>query len=201
MKTQKLNDKEKEILKICNRNNSIITYKDCKKNDIDKIYLRRMKDKGVLFKLADGVYTNNKDTILDEMWYLQYKNKHLVFDRIAALSTLNETQFIPYRYDVATPYNIKINKKEKLNIRQYKNNLFNVGVIEVINNYGNKVKVFNFNRVIVNIIKNKDFSEFATKAIADFNSYQKNEKEFLKYCKMFNITKEMIDDRGVVINE
>ncbi len=200
MQSQKLNEKEKLILNICQKNNSIVTYKDCKENQVDKNYLKRMVLKGILSKLVDGVYTNDRNTIFDEMWYLQYKNKNIVFDRIAALSAINETQFIPYRYDVAVPYNTKINRKEKLNIRQYKSNLFEIGVIEVINNFGNRIKTYNFNRVIINIIKNKDFSEFAIKAIDDFNNCEKNKLQFLDYCNKFNITKETIESRGIVIN-
>ncbi len=193
----KVNENEKQIINICDKNNSIVTYKDCKKLNIDKNYLKRLVKKGLLHKIVDGVYSNNKNTLFDEMWYLQYKNKDIIFDRISAANIINQTNYMIHKYDVVIPRNRKVNNK-KTKVYYEPNETINIGAEYFINSHGNKVKAYCFERIIANIIKRNEESEFSEELIKNYINYENKDIPKLKsICKQLNISKERIYKLGI----
>ena len=62
--------KKELLLDYLDRNNGMITYKDCKKIGIPTIYLSRLENEGVIFRIAKGIYLSaNGD--FDEYYFFQ----------------------------------------------------------------------------------------------------------------------------------
>ena len=62
---------EEKILKILRDNNGIITAKEVKENNIEKIYLTRLVNKGVIDRVKRGLYVS-KNSWGDEYLNLIY---------------------------------------------------------------------------------------------------------------------------------
>ena len=70
--------KKELLLDYLDRNNGMITYKDCKKIGIPTIYLSRLENEGVIFRIAKGIYLSaNGD--YDEYYFFQYTSLPFIY--------------------------------------------------------------------------------------------------------------------------
>ena len=62
---------EEKILKMLNDNNGIITTKELNDNGIDRVYMTRLIDKGIIDRVKKGLYVS-KNSWGDEYFNLTY---------------------------------------------------------------------------------------------------------------------------------
>ncbi len=193
---------EEMIWKELRKNNHIITTSFCKAHNIPTVYLTRLSREKKLFKIASGVYSDEKDFV-DQCWLLQHKNKQIIYSHLSALSLINETEWAaPHRYYVSVPFGYKVNtNKYPLKLQYHNKRLYDLGVVEVETEEGRKVKAYSYERVVCDIIKNYDewYSEFTEKALDDYPHYKnKNIDELLRIAKIMNISKDELKEKGII---
>jgi len=178
-----------EILKLFN--NGYLTTKDVIEHNIPRIYLSRLVDEHVIERVSRGVYIKSND-IPDDMVVLQNKSKNAIYSHMTALYLYGLSSRIPIKYDITVNqgYNGKLQTENNVNLFYIKRDLLELGLTSYNLNSGYEIKVYDLERTICDIIKNRKRldQELVNKAIREY-FYSKN-KDTLKlydYAKKLKI--------------
>lgn len=179
-----------KILKIMKKNNEIITPSQLEKKGISRVYLSRMERKGIIEKIDRGIYVT-KDFKYDEYYLFQLKYPKAVFSYNTALYFYEMTERTPIKMDVTVYREYNPHRfKDFVNVYKISKELYNLGVTEKKSPQGMKVKTYNLERTVCDIIKNKDSIdiEIRNKAIKKaIKSKEFNASKMFEYAKKMNI--------------
>ena len=179
-----------KILKIMKKNNEIITPSQLEKKGISRVYLSRMEREGIIEKIDRGIYVT-KDFKYDEYYLFQLKYPKAVFSYNTALYFYEMTERTPIKMDVTVYREYNPHRfKDFVNVYKISKELYNLGVTEKKSPQGMKVKTYNLERTVCDIIKNKDSIdiEIINKAIKKaIKSKEFNASKMFEYAKKMNI--------------
>ncbi|MEG1009010.1 MAG: type IV toxin-antitoxin system AbiEi family antitoxin domain-containing protein [Clostridia bacterium] len=185
-----MNNSEK-ILKLIKDNRGIITTKELQSMGINSKILTRFIEKGIIERAYRGIYIDVNE-LEDTYFILQLICKKAIFSNDTALYFHGLSDRTPIKYTVTIPsgYNSRLLKDKRFNFFYIKENLYKLGVCNVITPYGNIVKVYDRERTICDIIKNKDKLDISlvTNAIKEYVNL--NDKDLIllhKYAKLLNV--------------
>ena len=185
-------------------NNTIITVKEAEKIGIKRQILSNLCKKGILERVKQGVYQKN-DTITDEFVKIQ-KNNNVIFSNTTALYFHNLTDRVPNTISITVPqgYNVlHITKKFKnLKIHYVKKEIFESGKIETLSKMGAKIYIYDKERTICDIIKNKekiDVDVFSKALKLFFKDKDIKVRKLIKYSKELKIEKKVREYVEVLI--
>ena len=186
---------ENEILKLFK--NGYLTTKDVNVNNIPRFYLTKLIRAGKIERVSRGVYVK-KNELVDEFIILQSKSKNAVYSNATALYLHGFSNRIPIRYDITinNGYNGSLQKEKNVNLFYTKREFLELGVINYKLNSGNIIKVYDLDKTICDIIKNKKKidAELFNKAIREyFYSKKKNTLKLYEYAKKMNIYNKVRD--------
>lgn len=178
-----------EILKLFN--NGYLTTKDVVENNIPRVYLSRLVDDKVIERVSRGVYIKSND-IPDDMIILQNKSKNAVYSHMTALYLYGLSNRLPIKYDITVNqgYNGNLQKDNNVNLFYIKKELLNLGLSTYKLDSGYDIKVYDLERTICDIIKNRNRldQELVNKAIREyFYSKNKNTLKLYNYAKQLKI--------------
>ena len=161
------------------------------KENIPKVYLTKLVKLGKIERVSRGLYTNKKE-ISDELLILQNKSKYAIYSNMTALYFLGFSNRLPIKYDITVPNGYKgtLQNNSKVNLYYIKKEYSNIGIITIKDNYNNDIRIYNLEKSICDIIRNKNRidRELYNKAIRDY--YYSKDKDTLKlydYAKKMNI--------------
>jgi len=194
---------EEKILKLAQDNNGHITTKVVEENDIKRQFLSYLLKKGKLERLERGIYILPSE-IEDIYFILQNKNKNLIFSHVTALRFHNLSDRIPHILDITVTkeYRGSLQKRENINLFRIKKEDINLGMIYVNSPYGNKIKTYDMERCICDIIKDKKYIELElfNKAIRGYHfRSDKNVFKLIDYAKRMGIEKEVLSTFEVLL--
>ena len=178
-----------EILKLFN--NGYLTTKDVIEHNIPRIYLSRLIDEHIIERVSRGVYIKTND-IPDDMIILQNESKNAIYSHMTALYLYGLSNRIPIKYDITVNqgYNGTLQKENNVNLFYVKRDLLNLGLTTYMLDSGYEIKVYDLERTICDIIKNKNRldQEVVNKAIREyFYSNNKNILKLYEYAKKLRI--------------
>lgn len=178
-----------EILKLFN--NGYLTTKDVIEHNIPRIYLSRLIDEHVIERVSRGIYIKSND-IPDNMVVLQNKSKNAIYSHMTTLYLYGLSNRIPIKYDITVNqgYNGTLQRDNNVNLFYIKRDLLNLGLTTYILDSGYEIKVYDLERTICDIIKNKNRldQEVVNKAIREyFYSNNKNVLKLYEYAKKLKI--------------
>lgn len=184
-----------KVLELLKNNNGIITTKQVEEIGINNKILTRMIEKGLIERVASGVYIGVKE-IEDTYLTSQATCRQGIFSNETALYLhgLSERTPIKYTFTIPSGYNTKLLKDKKYNFFYLKKEIHELGSCKVKTPYGNEVIAYDIERTICDIIKNKEKLDIyiVTNAIKD---YLKNKnKDLIKlhcYAKELNIDEKV----------
>ena len=184
-----------KILKIVEKNNGYVTTKEVVENGINKIFLTNMVRNGTLVRISRGYY-GLPNYIEDEYYKVASKSKNARFSMATALYLHNLSDRTPLVYNVTLPFGYSgvLQKEKNVILNFVKRELLDLGVIEMTSPFGMKIKVYDIERTICDIIKNKNKmdAEIFSKALKDYaKSRNKNLSKLTKYAKAMNIEKKV----------
>lgn len=194
-------DKEK-ILEIIENNNGIITNSEALKNGISRIALHRLKEQGIINSISRGVFSL-PDEIPDTLVIIQNRCKKGVFSHESALYFHELTDRTPSKHVMTVPsnYNTTSLKDLQVTFRYIKSNLIDLGKISMRTSQGNEVYVYDLERTICDIIRNKksmDINE-VNKAIRQYAKKSKSKYSILiMYANKLGMEKKLRDIMGVL---
>lgn len=180
---------ENKILNLFN--SSYLTTKDVVNNNIPRTYLTKLVKENVIERVRRGVYVK-KDVLVDEFVILQSKSKNAIYSNTTALYLYGFSNRIPIKYDITinNGYNGSLQKEDNVNLFYTKKELLDLGVINYKLDSGNVIRVYDLDKTICDIIKNKKKidAEIFNKAIREyFYSKKKNTLKLYEYAKKMNI--------------
>lgn len=144
-----------------------------------------------LKKLVAGVYLR-EDVWVDEMYILCLKNRKITFSHESALYLHNLMEREPRRKTVTVKhgYNAEHLRKKGIKVVSVLEKFVEIGKTEITTNFGNIVKVYDMERTICDIIRNKDDMDiqvFLTAIKEYMNRDDKNIPRLMQYARVFGI--------------
>ena len=180
----------KKILKIMKNNNEIITPAQLEEKGISRVYLSKMQEEGIIERIERGIYVT-KDFKYDEYYLFQLKYPKAIFSYNTALYFYEMTERTPIKMDVTVYREYNPHRfKDFVNVYKVSKELYDLGVIEKKSPQGMKVKTYNLERTVCDIIKDKDSIdiEIRNKAIKKvIKSKEFNASKMFEYAKRMNI--------------
>jgi len=145
-----------EIEKLIKKQNGTILSTDFDEYGIPRKYLQILINEGRLERCERGVYVA-VDAVEDEMFAMQKKYSKLIYSHETALFMHNLSDRTPFEFSATVPsgYKVVSNISDKFKIYYIKKELHELGVIYVENAFGNKIRVYNIERTICDIIKKR----------------------------------------------
>ena len=186
---------ENKILKLFK--NGYLTTKDVTDNNIPRFYLTKLMKESKIERVSRGVYIK-KNELVDEFVILQSKSKNAIYSNTTALYLHGFSNRIPIKYDITinSGYNGSLQKEKNVNLFYTKKELLKLGVINYKLGSGNIIRVYDLDKTICDIIKNKKKidAEIFNKAIREyFYSKKKNTLRLYEYAKKMNIYNKVRD--------
>ena len=132
--------------------------------------------KNKIIRLSRGIYTLPNE-LEDDYFIIGNKSKYAIFSNLTALYFHGLCDRIPVKYDVTVKsgYKGSLQKNDNINLYYVKKENFELGLTTIETNYGNNIRVYDVERSICDIIKNKNKLdlELFNKAIRNYY-YSKN---------------------------
>ena len=177
--------------------NGYLTTKDVTDNNIPRTYLTKLMKENKIERVSRGVYIK-KNELVDEFVILQSKSKNAIYSNTTALYLHGFSNRIPIKYDITinSGYNGSLQKEKNVNLFYTKRELLELGVINYKLDSGNIIRVYDLDKTICDIIKDKKKidAEIFNKAIREyFYSKKKNTLKLYEYAKKMNIYNKVRD--------
>ena len=144
------------IEELMKRNNGYITSKELDMFDIHRMYLSIMQDKDIIKKVASGIYIDTKNNV-DNYYVFGLSMPNVIFSHMTALYFHGLSLKDPNEvYDITVKRNYNSIHLRKHNVFYVDNDIYELGLIEVKTPMGNKVKAYDIERCICDIIRSKN---------------------------------------------
>lgn len=147
---------EEKIEKLLKQNNGIITTKQIEEIGISRVYINQLIESGIIERVKKGIYIAG-DMIEDEFYIFQMKNNNAIFSYNTAMYLFGETERTPDKIDVTvySGYNAQ-RFPNNMRVHYVKKDLLNFGAIIVNSPSGFKIKAYNMERTICDILKDRN---------------------------------------------
>lgn len=184
---------ENKILNLFN--NGFLRNKDLVDNNIPSVYLTRLVNNNVIERVSRGLYVRT-NSLPDDLVILQNKSKNAIYSNMTALYLYGFSDRLPIKYDITvnSGYNGSLQEVDNVNLFYTKKELLNLGEIVYRLDSGNLIKVYDLERTICDVIKNKNRldQELVNKALRKyFYSKEKNTLKLYEYAKKMKIYKKV----------
>ena len=186
-------DYHKLLETLLRENEGMLLTKDIIEAGISKQLLSKYVKKGYIERVAQGVYLS-KDAFEDEMYVLQARSKKAIFSHETALYLHDLTDRDPLQYTVTLPsgYNASNFKNDGIYVYFIKNDLLNLGVEYGKTPFGRNIRVYNKERTICDIVRNRNVIDSAiiNEGIRRYLSEkEKDIPKLLQYAEKFRVEK------------
>ncbi len=141
-----------ELMKI---NNGYITSKEIDNFGIHRMYLNIMYKKGIIEKVGNGVYIDSSK-IEDNYYIFSISMPNTIYSHMTALYFHGLSLKAPNdRYDITVRKNYNSKHLKNHEVFYVADNIYKLGLIEIKTPMGNKVRVYDMERCICDIIRSK----------------------------------------------
>ena len=184
------------IESIMKMNNGYVTSKELSNLGIHRMYLNIMWKKGIVEKVANGIYIDS-NKIEDNYYIFSLSMPNTIYSHMTALYFHGLSIKAPTdKYDITVrkTYNSKHLKNHDAFYVQ--DDIYELGLTEAQTPMGNKVRVYDIERCICDIIrsKNRMDSEHVKYSIRKYiRSKDKNLIKLSKYADKMGIKKEVMN--------
>lgn len=192
-----INESNIEIIqKLMEINNGYITTKELENFDISRNYLSIMTKKNMIEKVAKGIYIDA--TKIEDVYYvLSVSTPKIIYSHMTALYFHNLSIKAPdSSFDITVTKKYNNPKLKKHNVFYVDDKLYDIGITEAKTPQGNKVKVYDMERCICDIIRSKKRMdiEHVKYAVKEYLKRKDNDLiKLSKYADMFGIKEEVMD--------
>lgn len=187
------------IKQIMNTNNGMLSTRMIEPLNISRQYLSIMENNNDIEKVSRGIYLS-PNAFEDSYFSFQQKYKKAIFSHMNALYFYGMTEEFPYNYTVTVPQSYHVDTvNEKCNVFYVSDDIYELGIVEIETPNGNKVRAYDKERCICDIIRSKGRmdSEQVKKTIKQY--MQSRDKDIVKlseYSKKIGINKKVMEMVG-----
>lgn len=186
-----------EVIKsIMKMNNGYVTSKELDNFGVHRMYLNSMWKKGIVEKLATGIYIDSSK-IEDNYYVFSLSMPNTIYSHMTALYFHGLSIKAPNdRYDITVKKNYNSKHLKKHEVFYVSEDIYELGITEVKTPMGNKVRVYDIERCICDIIrsKNRMDSEHVKYSIRAY--LKRKDKDLVKlsnYANQMGIKKEVMN--------
>ena len=187
------------IKQIMNTNNGMISTRMIEPLNISRQYLSIMENNNDIEKVSRGIYLS-PNAFEDSYFSFQQKYKKAIFSHMNALYFYGMTEEFPYNYTVTVPQSYHVDTvNEKCNVFYVSDDIYELGIVEIETPNGNKVRDYDKERCICDIIRSKGRmdSEQVKKTIKQYmQSRDKDIAKLSEYSKNMGINKKVMEMVG-----
>lgn len=147
---------QEKVKKLLKQNNGIITTKQIEEIGISRVHIKQFIENGIIERVKKGIYISS-DMLEDEFYIFQLKNKNAIFSYNTAMYLFRATERTPDKIDVTvySGYNVQ-RFPNKMRVHYVKKDLLDLGVVMINSPSGFKVKAYNMERTICDILKDRN---------------------------------------------
>lgn len=189
-----MENKERKLELLSKECNGHVTSADLISNGFTKYDISRFVKRGLLERVSRGKYLF-QNTLDDEFKLIQLNNSKMIFSNETALYLHDMTGRFPSKFAVTTESGYHL-RNSSLKVYYVKPELLYLGLIEMENYFGNTVMVYDKERTICDIIKNRNRIEMQV-YLEGLRSYFLNGKPNLgklsEYAKKMGISQKVMD--------
>lgn len=184
------------IEELMKKNNGYITSKELDMFDIHRMYLSIMQEKELIKKVATGIYIDT-NKIEDNYYVFGLSMPNIIYSHMTALyfhGLSIEASTDVYDITVKRSYNSAHLRKH--NVFYVDNDIYELGLVEVETPMGNKVKAYDVERCICDIIRSKNRMDFNLVKSCVKKYIKRKDKDFVKlylYAEKFGIKKVVMN--------
>ncbi len=184
------------VIKIANENNNVFKTKMIVEAGIRKEKIREMLECGLIEKLGYGLYSLSGEDV-DEYYEFQQKCPKGVFSYGTSAYFWDLSDKVPNVLSCTVPrgYNTsRLKIDTKVRYHYVPQDLYNVGIIEITSPQGAKIYVYDRERTICDLVRDRkkvDMQLYSNALNVYFKSREKNIRRLMKYGKVFRITEEL----------
>lgn len=187
----------KQIIEV---NNGLITSRMIEPLRISRQYLSILERNNEIERVSRGIY--QLPNIFEDSFYsFQSKYKKAIFSHMNALYFHGMTEEFPYNYTVTVPQSYHVdNVNDKCNVFYVSDDIIELGLCEVATPNGNKVRTYDLERSICDIIRSKNRMDLeqVKKTIRQYmKSQDKDMSKLSEYSKKMGINKQVIEMVGM----
>lgn len=168
-------------------NNGMIQTSQITQLGISKTVLYQYIKENELEQVSHGVYAT-KDTWIDAMYLVHLRCEQAVFSHETALFLHDLTDREPMEYEITvkTGYNPSKLKEDGIKVYTVKKELHREGVVIMQTPFGHSVPVYNMERTICDIIRNRNNTEVQTFQTA-LKQYAKRKDKDLRLLMQYAV--------------
>ena len=184
------------IESIMKMNNGYITSKEIDNYRIHRMYLNTMWKKGIVEKVANGIYIDSSK-IEDSYYVFSLSMPNAIFSHMTALYFHGLSIKAPNdKYDITVRKNYNSIHLKNHEVFYVSDDIYELGLTEVETPMGNKVKAYDMERCICDIIrsKNRMDSEHVKHSIREY--IKRKDKDIVKlsqYAEKMGIKEEAMN--------
>lgn len=179
------------LYELLNNNNGIVTTEELKKLKLDSRGIKKLVDDSVIEKVVRGIYVG-VEYFVDNLFVTQLKCTKGIYSLETALYYHGLIDRVPFRYDITIPsnYNTRLLKDNTYKFHYLKQELYEIGIVDLKTEFGNNIKIYDIDRTICDIIRDKDNVErgLFVEALRNYaSSNRRDTKKLYEYARMFKI--------------
>ncbi|MCI8632430.1 MAG: abortive infection protein [Lachnospiraceae bacterium] len=181
-----------KIEKVAEENNGFIKTSAVEAAGVSRPMLRKYMKNGRLEQIRKGLYIC-ADDLADEFAMLQLQSTKAIFSYGTALYLWGLSDRIPHKFDVTIPQGTNISrlKRDNPNIRCHyvKREVYDMGISEVRSPQGAMVRLYDKERCICDLIRDKDKVDIQiyTQAIKEYFNTKPDKRKLLKYSRILGV--------------
>ena len=184
------------IESIMKMNNGYVTSKELDNYGIHRMYLNTMWKKGIVEQVANGIYIDS-NKIEDSYYVFSLSMPNTIFSHMTALYFHGLSIKAPddkYDITVRKTYNSKHLKNHE--VFYVSDDIYELGLTETETPMGNKVRVYDIERCICDIIRSKNRMDLEHVKYSIREYIKRKDKDLIKlskYADKMGIKKEVMD--------
>ena len=190
-----------KIKKLINEHNGIVTSAMLTKNNIPRLYLKKMTDSGELIYICRGIYAS-PNAWEDEMFILQAKFPKGIFSHETALYIHGLTDRTPMKYSMVFPYGyhaISV-KAENISERHAVKEIYNLGITTDKSPCDNNIRLYNIEKTLCDVVKASCDVQIVNDAMKHYaKSQNKNIKLLYEYADILRVKNKIANYMEVLL--
>ncbi len=184
------------ISELLRENNGYLFTAQVERGGISRTYLAKYVQENHLEKIARGIYIS-EDTWEDELYILQLLNPMIIYSGETALylQGMTDREYSDIYITVPPKFNQTRLRNKGVIVRQEKQSLYELGIVEVKTNYGNIVRTYNKERCICDTIKFRkkiEVQQYQTALKTFMYDKEKNMSRLIQYGQKLKIEDEIM---------
>lgn len=181
-----------QIKALAENGDGIIRTAEVEAAGISRPMLKKYMDAGQLERVRKGLYTL-RDGLADEYSLLQTQCSKAVYSYGTALFLWGMSDRTPHLIDITVPHGTNLSRLRRdnpgLRCHYVQKEFYELGIAETVSPQGGSVRLYDKERCICDLIRDKDQMELQlfTQAIKDYFKGKTNPRKLLKYGRLFGI--------------